>query len=66
MRKEDSVFVYWVLESHEGVVSYSTLDFVAGDPHRDLELRIPPGFEEEVDGLLNRLGDQDVVIYRLP
>lgn len=55
VRKEDSAFVYFILESHEGIVSYSTLDFRKGDPHRDLELRIPPDFVQEVEGVLKRL-----------
>lgn len=57
VRKEESAFVYFILESHEGIVSYSTLDFARGDLHRDLELRIPPDFVEEVEGLLGRLKD---------
>jgi hypothetical protein len=52
VRKEDSAFVYFMLESNEGIASYSTLPFAPGDPHRDLELRIPPDFVLEVDRLL--------------
>ncbi len=57
VRKEDSAFVYFILESYEGITSYSTLEFQKGDPYRDLELRIPPDFLNEVNDLLNRLGD---------
>jgi hypothetical protein len=57
VKKEDSAFVYFILESYEGITSYSTLDFKTGDLHRDLELRIPPDFEEEVDAVLQSLGD---------
>lgn len=57
VRKQDSAFVYFILEASEGIASYSTLDHKPGDPHRDLELRIPPDFVEEVEGLLKSLGD---------
>jgi hypothetical protein len=57
VKKEDSAFVYFILESYEGITSYSTLNFKQGDPHRDLELRIPPDFVEEVDQLLKTLGE---------
>lgn len=63
VRKEDSAFVYFILESYEGITSYSTLEFKTGDAHRDLELRIPPDFIDEVDELLSSLGD---LIYELP
>ena len=57
VKKEDSAFVYFILESYEGITSYSTLDFKTGDLYRDLELRIPPDFLNEVEDLLTRLGD---------
>ncbi len=57
VKKEDSAFVYFILESYEGITSYSTLPHSTGDPHRDLELNIPPDFESEVRELLQRLGD---------
>lgn len=56
VKKEDSAFVYFIFESYEGIASYSTLDSKPGDAYRDLELRIPPDFVEEVDELLTRLG----------
>ncbi|MCM2322183.1 MAG: DUF4911 domain-containing protein [Oligoflexia bacterium] len=62
VKKEDSAFVYFLLESYEGIASYSTLDFKPGEPYRDLELRIPPDFEAEVESLLASLGD---LVYRL-
>ncbi len=57
VRKEDSAFVYFILEAHEGICSYSTLPFRPGDPYRDLELIIPVGFLAEVDELLQSLGE---------
>ncbi len=57
VRKEDAAFVYFILESYEGLTSYSTLPNKVGEPYRDLELRIPPDFVGDVDDLLARLGE---------
>ena len=57
VKKEDSAFVYFILESQEGIVSYSTLEFKKGDPWRDLELRIPPDFLVETQEVLDSLGE---------
>ena len=57
VKKEDSAFLYMILESYEGITSYSTLDSKPGDAYRDLELRVPPDFVGEVEDLLGRLGD---------
>jgi hypothetical protein len=57
VKKEDSAYVYFILESYEGITSYSTLDFKHGDNFRDLELRIPTDFLSEVEDLLKILGE---------
>ena len=62
VKKEDSAFVYFILESHEGICSYSTLHFKTGDAYRDLELRIPPDMIQEVDEVLKSLGE---LIYEI-
>ena len=62
VKKEDSAFVYFILESHEGITSYSTLDFQAGDAFRDLELKIPPDFVAEVEELIKSFGE---MVYEL-
>ncbi len=62
VKKEDSVFVYWILESHEGVVSYSTLPHVQGEAFRDLELRYTASQKEELGRVLESLGS---LIYEL-
>lgn len=62
VKKEDSAFVYFILESYEGITSYSTLEFVQGEMYRDLELRVPPDFLNEVEDLLKQLGD---LIYEI-
>jgi hypothetical protein len=66
VRKEDSAFVYAVLEASEGMAAYSTLDFRPGDAHRDLELQVPVGFLTDVEALLERLAtDCAGGVYRL-
>ena len=62
VKKEDSAYVYFILESYEGIASYSTLPFQQGDSFRDLELRIPPDFVTEVEDLLKQLGE---LIYEI-
>ena len=57
VRKEDSAYIYALLESYEGISSYSTLAHPPGAPYRDLELQIPESFVQEVDDLLKRLGE---------
>ena len=57
VRKQDTAFIYFILESYEGIASYSTLDSQPGDAHRDLELIIPTDFEAEVASLLKDLGE---------
>jgi hypothetical protein len=55
VRKQDSAFVYFVLEANEGVMAYSTLPSSAGDAHRDLELMIPPSLGVEADQVLESI-----------
>ena len=62
VNKEDSAFVYSVLESYEGVTSYSTLSHEKGVHHRDLLLQFTPDHAEEVNRILNLLGD---IFYEL-
>lgn len=47
VKKEDSAFVYFILESMEGVASYSTLLHHEGDRHRDIEVRVPGDLQTE-------------------
>lgn len=39
--KEDSVFLYQLLEGYEGLVSYSTLDTPKERGYRDVEINVP-------------------------
>jgi hypothetical protein len=53
--KENSAFLYNLLEAHEGLTAYSTLEFKQADPYRDVELMIPPGSEAAVKKLIQDL-----------
>lgn len=69
VRKEDSAYVYSILEANEGLAAYSTLPHGEGDHHRDLELIVPDSFRSEVDELLAYLktelgGQLDVLTSR--
>jgi hypothetical protein len=63
VRKEDSAYVYCILESYEGATCYSTLNHQVGDRHRDLELRYTKDFENEVSMILKQLGE---LVYETP
>ena len=68
VRKEDSAYVYFVLEALEGVASYSTLAHAPGAAYRDLELTVPVGFEQQVDELLTvpeSAGGIGDLVYRM-
>ena len=55
--KEDSAWVYALLESMEGVALPTTLDAAPGCPSRDLSLSYTKGFEQELRDLLDSLGE---------
>jgi hypothetical protein len=57
VKKEDSAFVYFILESYEGICGYSTLEGPPEANFRELELQIPACFDQEVQEVLNELGD---------
>jgi hypothetical protein len=56
-KKQDSAILYHLLEAHEGLTAYSTLDFRTADPHRDVELLISPDFVADVKILLEEWKD---------
>jgi hypothetical protein len=56
VNRKDSAFVYAILESLEGMASFSTLpDESPGQGFRDLELSIPEPFLESLDQVLEGL-----------
>jgi hypothetical protein len=54
IHRRDAAFVYAILESLEGMASYSTLDSGVSD-HRELKLLIAPGFAQDVETVLDGL-----------
>jgi hypothetical protein len=61
-KKEDSVFLYNILESHEGLTSYSTLPFDRHDQHRDLQLWFAAESEADVRRVLVQFGDMITIL----
>jgi len=57
VKKEDSAFVYALLEALEGVALPTTLPSVAGSPDRDIQLSYTKDFESELRELLSSLGE---------
>jgi DUF438 domain-containing protein len=57
--KQDSAFLYYILEANEGLTAYSTVDYKVHDKVRhairDVELMIPPERVGEVKELLKEL-----------
>ncbi|MBI2604849.1 MAG: hypothetical protein HYW49_02090 [Deltaproteobacteria bacterium] len=62
LHRKDSAFTYAILESLEGMTSYTTLSDAPGQMHRDLELCIAPGFAGEVDAVIEGLRKKFPVI----
>ncbi len=62
-KKEDSAFVYHILEAQDGLAAYSTIDFEPHDPFRDLELLVPEELVLQLEALLDSFGD---MVIRLP
>ncbi len=65
-RKEDSVFIYHILEASEGLAAYSTLPFTSVDPHRDLELLVPQERIKQVNDLLQSLSEIVTILPENP
>ena len=55
VRKQDSAYLYQVLESYEGLANYSTLSVPKELPYRDIVLHVAPDLRNEVEDLLERL-----------
>ncbi len=62
VQKEDSAFVYFVLEALEGVTSYRTLDQPPLALYRDLELLTPPDFADDTIECLKDLSGKVLVL----
>lgn len=66
MKKEDSAFIYSVLEAHEGFAAYSTLPISRHDPYCDMKLIVPADFLSSVNELLADLKDKVTILARDP
>ena len=55
VRKQDSAYVYRILESYEGLTNFSTLGEEFSGDHRDIILHIPPDQKEAVKLLVANL-----------
>jgi hypothetical protein len=62
MKKEDSAFIYHVLEAHEGWAAYSTLPISRNDPYLDMLLIVPSEWVNPVNDLLESLKDRLIIL----
>lgn len=53
--KDDAYFVYFTLESNEGLCYYSTVDESLKGSYRDMNIRCPIEARENLKALLERL-----------
>ena len=58
VRKADSAYVYFILESHEGMTGYTTLDAPPEAPYRELELVFTNDFKEDLEEVLEALSGE--------
>lgn len=56
--KDQTAFLYFQLESNEGLAFYSTLDQSLREPYRDVELFSPIGLKPELDHFLEAIENQ--------
>ncbi len=62
--QKDSAFIYFILEAHDNLCSFSTVNINKEDPYRDIEITATKDFEEELIHVLNRL-KQDIHITEI-
>ena len=55
VRKQDSAYLYQILESYEGLTNYSTLTLEKDLPYRDIALHMAPDLKAELDRLVESL-----------
>jgi hypothetical protein len=58
VRKQDSAYLYQLLESYEGLASFSTLTVGKDVPYRDVVIHAAPDFRQVVEELIERLGTE--------
>lgn len=65
VRKEDSAYLYQILEASDGLTNYSTLPGEKQLPYRDILLHQSPDLLEEVRAMIDRLA-KEIPIEILP
>ncbi len=55
VRKQDSAYLYQILESYEGLANYSTVSAERNLPYRDIILHLAPDLKCDLEALLERL-----------
>ncbi|HTL12136.1 MAG TPA: hypothetical protein VL588_06595 [Bdellovibrionota bacterium] len=63
-KKEDSAFLYAVVEANEGVATVSTLAHSPGDPERVVELLVPASRAEDARRMIESLGSVVLSVER--
>ncbi len=55
VKSKDSAFLYFILESNEGLCFYSTLDYTHHDPYRIIHIQGHFKFQQSVENILDQL-----------
>jgi hypothetical protein len=53
--KDEAFFVYFTFEANEGLCYFSTLDESLKGAYRDIEVRCPVEWREQLNGLISRI-----------
>jgi hypothetical protein len=61
--KDFSSFLYFTLEAHENLAFYSTLDDSLGSKFRDIDIKAPIEWKQEIEHLLQNLSKQFSIEY---
>jgi hypothetical protein len=64
VRKEDSAYLYQLLESYEGLANYSTIPSEKSDPHRDIVMHLAPDLTPTLERVLAWIA-QEIPLERL-
>lgn len=62
--KNESAFLYFILEAHEGLCFYSTLPSSLGQSYRDVHIQSSVHFIEEIDQVINKLSQEVNLIVK--
>ncbi len=58
VRKQDSAYLYQLLESYEGIANYSTLPAEKELPYRDIVLHIAPDLLPALETVLSTIAEE--------